>query len=90
VLKHHSVAVRGQRRSRHITSSEYEPELRRVAITMARSSGKAFFTNFGTYDAPFPTRIRLALANSWKGTHPIRLLWELRSARLLTASPGAP
>ena len=25
-----------------------------------------------------------------KGTHPIRLLWELRSARLLTASPGAP
>jgi hypothetical protein len=25
-----------------------------------------------------------------KGTHPIRLLWELRSAGLLTASPGAP
>ena len=25
-----------------------------------------------------------------KGTHPIRLLWELRSARVLTASPGAP
>jgi hypothetical protein len=64
--------------------------LRRVAITMARSNGKAFFTNFGTYDAPFPTRARLALANSWKkGTHPIRLLWELRSARLLTASRGA-
>jgi hypothetical protein len=25
-----------------------------------------------------------------KGTHPIRLLWELRSARVLTASRGAP
>jgi hypothetical protein len=43
-----------------------EPESRRAAITMARSSGRAFFTNFSTYDAPFPTRTRLALANSWK------------------------
>ena len=25
-----------------------------------------------------------------KGTHPIRLLWELRSARVLTTSRGAP
>jgi hypothetical protein len=33
---------------------------------MARSSGNAFFTNFSTYDAPFPTKVRLALANSWR------------------------
>jgi hypothetical protein len=33
---------------------------------MARSSGKAFFTNFSDYDAPLPSRVRLALANSWK------------------------
>jgi hypothetical protein len=32
---------------------------------MARSSGNAFFANFSTYDAPFPTKVRLALANSW-------------------------
>ena len=39
---------------------------RRIAITMARSSGKALFANFSTYDAPFPTKVRLALANSWR------------------------
>jgi hypothetical protein len=33
---------------------------------MARSSGRAFLANFSSYDAPFPTRTRLALANSWK------------------------
>jgi hypothetical protein len=33
---------------------------------MARSSGRAFFTNFNTYDASFPIRTRLALANGWK------------------------
>ena len=33
---------------------------------MARSSGNPFFANFSTYDAPFPTKIRLALANSWR------------------------
>jgi hypothetical protein len=38
----------------------------RSAITMARSSGKAFFANFSSYDAPFPTKVRLALANSWR------------------------
>jgi hypothetical protein len=37
-----------------------------MVITMARSSGRAFLTNFSTYDAPLPTRTRLALANSWK------------------------
>ena len=47
-------------------NSASEPELRRVGITMARSSGKAFFTNFSTYEGSFPTRTRLALANSWK------------------------
>ena len=38
----------------------------RIAITMARSSGNAFFANFSTYDAPFPTKVRLALANNWR------------------------
>jgi hypothetical protein len=33
---------------------------------MARSSGKAFLANFSSYDAPFRTRVRLALENSWK------------------------
>jgi hypothetical protein len=39
---------------------------RRIAITMARSSGNGFLANFSTYDAPSPTKIRVALANSWK------------------------
>lgn len=43
-----------------------DPQLRKVAITMARSTGKAFFANFSAYDAPFPTRTRLALANNWR------------------------
>jgi hypothetical protein len=38
----------------------------RSAITMARSSGNVFFANFSTYDAPFPTKARLALANNWR------------------------
>jgi hypothetical protein len=38
----------------------------RITITMARSSGNAFFANFSTYDAPFPMKVRLALANSWR------------------------
>jgi hypothetical protein len=33
---------------------------------MARSSGNAFFANFSDYDAPFPAKVRLALANSWR------------------------
>jgi len=33
---------------------------------MAGSSGNAFFSNFSTYDAPFPTRVRLGVANLWK------------------------
>ena len=46
---------------------------------MARSSGNAFFANFSASDAPFPTKVRLALANSpEEGTYPIGLLWELR------------
>jgi hypothetical protein len=35
-------------------------------ITMARSSGNAFFANFSSYDAPFRTKLRLALANNWR------------------------
>jgi hypothetical protein len=31
---------------------------------MARSSGNAFFANFSSYDAPFPAKVHLALANS--------------------------
>jgi len=38
----------------------------RIAITMGQSNGNGFFNNFSTYDAPLPTRIRVALANSWK------------------------
>jgi hypothetical protein len=33
---------------------------------MARSGGNAFFTNFSSYDASLPTRVRLVLANNWK------------------------
>jgi hypothetical protein len=39
---------------------------RKVTMKMARSGGNAFFTNFNTYDAPFPSKVRLALANTWK------------------------
>jgi hypothetical protein len=38
----------------------------RIATTMARSSGNGFLANFSTYDAPLPTKIHVALANSWK------------------------
>ena len=31
---------------------------------MARPSGNAFFANFSTYDAPFPMKVRLALATA--------------------------
>jgi hypothetical protein len=33
---------------------------------MARPNLNAFFTNFATYDASFPTKVRLALANNWR------------------------
>jgi hypothetical protein len=35
-------------------------------MKMARSGGNAFLTNFSTYDAPFASKVRLALANTWK------------------------
>jgi hypothetical protein len=35
-------------------------------MRMARSDGNVFFTNFSTYDAPFPSKVRLALANTLK------------------------
>jgi hypothetical protein len=58
---------------------------------MAQSSGKAFFANFSDNDAPFPTKVRLALANSWRKvrTRP-GCCGELRPAGLLTAGRGAP
>jgi hypothetical protein len=59
-----TVACSGLTRSS--CNSASEPELRRVVIRMARSAGRAFFTNFSTYEGSFPTRTRLALANSWK------------------------
>jgi hypothetical protein len=40
-------------------------QTRRIVIAMGRSSENPFYSNFSTYDAPFPTKIRLALANSW-------------------------
>jgi hypothetical protein len=39
---------------------------RKVTMKMARSGGNVFFTNFNSYDAPFPSKVRLALANTWK------------------------
>jgi hypothetical protein len=33
---------------------------------MARSGGNVFFANFSSYDAPLPSKVRLALANTWK------------------------
>jgi hypothetical protein len=47
-----------------------------VVITMAESSGRAFLANWSSYDAPFRTKARLAVANSWK--------------KLRTGSGGAP
>jgi hypothetical protein len=35
-------------------------------MKMAPSGGNVFFTNFSTYDAPFSSKVRLALANTWK------------------------
>jgi hypothetical protein len=33
---------------------------------MTRPGGNALFTNFTTYDAPWPTKVRLALENTWR------------------------
>jgi hypothetical protein len=33
---------------------------------VAQSNGNPFFTNFRSYDASFPTKVRVALANTWK------------------------
>jgi hypothetical protein len=33
---------------------------------MAQSNGNPFFANFHSYDASFPTKIRVALANTLK------------------------
>jgi hypothetical protein len=33
---------------------------------MARSSGNALFANFRDYDAPFPEKLRIAAANTWR------------------------
>ena len=33
---------------------------------MARPRRNAFVTNFTTYDASFPTKVRLTLANHWR------------------------
>jgi hypothetical protein len=39
-------------------------------MKMAGSHGNAFFTNFNAYDAPFPSKVRLALANTWYAPGP--------------------
>jgi hypothetical protein len=58
---------------------------------MARSGGNAFFSNFTSYDAPFPTKVRLALANNWRKMRTgVKLLREPGAAGLLTARRGAP
>jgi hypothetical protein len=33
---------------------------------MPESGGNAFLENFRTYDAPLPSKARIALANMWK------------------------
>jgi hypothetical protein len=58
---------------------------------MARSSENAFFANLSTCDAPFPAKVRLALANSWRKVRTRSgCCGELRPAGLLTAGRGAP
>jgi hypothetical protein len=52
--------------ARRLVSEDSEQRSRKVTMKMARSGGNAFFTNFSTYDAPFPSKVRLALANTWK------------------------
>jgi hypothetical protein len=48
---------------------------------MARSNGKAFFTNFATYDASFAEKVRLALANNWR---------KARTGSGCCGNPGQP
>ena len=48
---------------------------------MTQSSGKAFFTNFASYDASFPTKVRLALANN---------LRKMRTGSSCCGNPGQP
>jgi hypothetical protein len=52
-----------------------------MAIVMAWPGGRAFLTNFSSYDAPLATRTRLALANSWK---------KLRTASGCCGNHGQP
>ena len=33
---------------------------------MAPPGGNVFLTNFSSYDAPFSSKVRLVLANTWK------------------------
>jgi len=49
-----------------IAEDNLKQKSRKVTTQMARSGGNIFFTNFRTYDAPFPSKVRLALANTWK------------------------
>jgi hypothetical protein len=49
-----------------IAKDDLVQQPRKVTIRMARSGGNVFFTNFSTYDVPFPSKVRLALANTWK------------------------
>ena len=57
---------RPDKRTTPLVYAKLDPKPQRIAITMARSSGKAFLANFSDYDASLQTRARLALANSWK------------------------
>jgi len=49
-----------------IAEDDLQQKSRKVAMKMARSGGNVFFTNFSSYDAPFPSKVRLALANTWR------------------------
>jgi hypothetical protein len=46
--------------------AQVKSQAKEEPIIMARWSENAFFANFSTYDAPLPTKVRLALANSWR------------------------
>ena len=53
-------------RNQVIAEHNLKPKSRKVTMKMARSGGNVFFNNFNSYDAAFPSKVRLALANTWK------------------------
>jgi hypothetical protein len=50
-------------------------------LLMPKPGGNAFLSNFASYDAPFPTKVRLALANNWR---------KVRTGSSCCGNPGQP